>query len=181
MKNKNPKLQEIQINSNTKVVVYNETKYPISLLSKFCREGFIAQKLNKKKGTVVVYIKKAGTYIRGNYDTAFGFNDGCGNFIRCQLGLITITLPSTPSTYVYHDSIQTAQLWWKVLLHEFAHAYDWHNGGKFAEYNRHWKNRPHEKKAVQLTKQCLKKLEGSTRNKKIQDLILDLAIKFEEK
>ena len=55
------------------------------------------------------------------------------------------------SVYVHADCPSFVD----TLVHEFCHVKDFCDGKKFSQYNRNWKNRPHEKRAMRDTNRLL--------------------------
>jgi len=62
----------------------------------------------------------------------------------------------------------------KTLIHEFVHVKDFCDAKKFGQYNRNWKNRPHEKRAIRGTKKLMDPEKLSDRKKSYLARLLEI-------
>lgn len=79
------------------------------------------------------------------------------------------------------DSMEFTEKLVKVALHEFGHIYDYQQNNKgrclsFGEYNKNWKNRPHEIRAQKYVNEVIEK----GYDKRMQEVMLKFAIALEK-
>jgi len=75
------------------------------------------------------------------------------------------------------EPLRAAEDFYSTAAHEWRHIRDFQKGAKFGQYNRNWKNRPHERRAINSSKRAER-----TKNSRmdIQDAIITLGIAIEE-
>ncbi len=78
------------------------------------------------------------------------------------------------------DPLEFALSIFETAIHEFAHIRDRQDGKSFTDYNKMWKNRPHERRAVAATQDALNEIEKQKiRKEKKDEAILNLAVALE--
>ena len=81
----------------------------------------------------------------------------------------------------YEDSLLMATEFFKVAVHEFAHVRDFQRKEKFTGYNKRWKNRPHERRAIHATDDTMEKVrKNSEIFETYNKVILNLALEIEK-
>ena len=85
------------------------------------------------------------------------------------------------SPRVKSDPLEFALSVFETAIHEFAHIRDHQDGKSFTDYNKRWKNRPHERRAVAATQDALAEIDKQKlRKEKKDEAILNLALALEE-
>jgi hypothetical protein len=80
-----------------------------------------------------------------------------------------------------HDPLEFAMDLFETAIHEFVHIKDRQDRKSFEEYNKRWKNRSHERRAIAATQDAMDRIEKQAlRKNKKDDAILNLAIAIEE-
>jgi hypothetical protein len=75
-----------------------------------------------------------------------------------------------------YDGLRDAESFYKTAAHEARHVRDGQKGVKFGEYNRNWKNRAHEKRAM---RSAIKAESRIVSRPGCQDAIIALGIALE--
>lgn len=75
------------------------------------------------------------------------------------------------------EALSAAESFYSVAAHEWRHVRDFQKRLSFGQYNRNWKNRPHERRAINSCKRALRIKDSRT---DIQDAIIALGIAIEE-
>ena len=78
--------------------------------------------------------------------------------------------------YWFRDPLSLAESIFKLAAHEWRHIKDMQKNKEFGEYNRNWKNRPHEKRAEKSKQIAASKIEKVS---DYQDAIITLGIEIE--
>lgn len=97
--------------------------------------------------------KPKGYYDKENYwisnDKLVSTDDAC-MFLKIPVG-----------SYLKYKTnlMDLATAFYGTVAHEWRHIADYQNGAKFGEYNRNWKNRPHERRAIRSKARAMKLLE----------------------
>ena len=151
-------------------IASNTTKVPNEVILPLLEKA--AKAIHMHAGKVAVWIRKGlpGYYSGRAWCNCDMIKMPSGNWKRCK-GLFAIVVK--PS----FDNLRRAGEIYNTTLHELAHIHDGHLGKRFCDYNKLWKNRPHEKRAINACKRALDKNNG---HEFAADEILNLAIVLDE-
>lgn len=86
-------------------------------------------------------------------------------------GTMLLTIP-----LYYGDSLRTAESIYSLMAHEWRHVKDNQKGIRFGDYNRNWKNRPHERRAMNAEKKAIRVKD---KRDDIQEAVINLGIEIE--
>ena len=94
--------------------------------------------------------------------------------LRSDGGYMFLRIPVNRFT---QDPIAFAENVFNLASHEWQHIKDLQKNNRFGEYNRNWRNRPHERRAITAAKRADRVKD---KNEFIQDSILNLALFMED-
>ena len=165
--------------------LYNRTKLSDDVLTKVLMSA--AKTIgNLRTRNVVVKVTTASRSVSGcaedskygkYYEWALdgGREDGLpSKLIDTDGGYLFLRIPYKN---VRRDLIELAKYVFEIAAHEWKHIADFQNNRKFGQYNKNWKNRPHEKRAILAQHRAVEKLHQS---QSIQNIVIDLAIEIEK-
>ncbi len=119
-------------------------------------------------------------YYHGYLNSSRKWNKKTGEYINKK----DRKLISTDGGYMFlkitakhREPLILAERIFDLASHEWQHIKDLQKHGKFGSYNRNWKNRPHERRAITASKRAERVKD---KRLDIQDAILNLAIYIEE-
>jgi len=95
-----------------------------------------------------------------------------GRLIITDGGWIEIKL------YINRDPFYGSMNFYEVAAHEWRHVKDYQRGVKFGDYHRLYRNRPHEKRAMQAASTAVRRIY---KREGCNDAILELGIALEER
>ena len=164
------------------VKMYNFSGIPDEQMLPFLER---AKKLAKCKGDVVCKVTRGGVKVRSQacpiedvpkwflstrqrtkgFKYKKGYVNTDGGYVLLQPRYRT-------------DPLDMAEQTFWTAVHEFVHIADIQEGLRFGEYGRHWKNRPHEARAVWGTNQAKEEHGADADTEKV---ILDMAVAIEDK
>lgn len=161
------------------MIVHNATRIPTKILLPVLRAAKTAVGSVPTKVAVLI---KWGAHVHGlANDYSMVRENVMGKkwdetkphkYIPCQ-GFITLYLP-----YDW-DPLFTARSFFSTASHEFKHVKDFKEHKYFGKYNRNWRNRPHEKRAIRTAKGVMAKFDQG-RRPDWQDAVINLGIALEE-
>lgn len=164
---------------STNIKLYNRTRVPDPLLKPLLNE---ARKLAGCRGPVVVKVtegavRAASEALPGNPRLCeLVRGGGWREEVASNGGWVWVRLRQWR-----FDPLAVLEGFFKTAIHEFVHVADMQEGKPFAQYNRRWRNRPHERRAIAGTEDALENLKRHPeRSRRVDDLMLELAEWMEE-
>lgn len=174
--------------------LYNHTKVPDQILKDVL---YHAAKLvgSVRTSNVVVLVKmgKGGGCVKDSipykgYLTNKKYpSEGYKKLVKTDGGWMKIfllrhkyrnrTYDPQANTHVTADELGIAENFFSTAAHEWQHIKDFQKGKSFGQYNRNWKNRPHEKRAIVAASRAVRNIP---KRKGCEDSILDLATTLED-
>ena len=177
------------------MILYNHTKIPDDILTKVL---YLAAKAVGSIRTQKVVIKvttssqycsgrchKLGLmyyhgFLRGSWDYDYSNSEynkkSDRKLIPTDGGYMFLQIPVTTKWSRYSDPLDLAERIFALAAHEWQHIKDYQKKVKFGNYERNWKNRPHERRAITAAKRADRVKDKRT---DIQDAILNLGFAIE--
>jgi len=178
------------------VKLYNHTKIEDRILLEILRQAAKAVGGIRTKNVIIkvttasryttglVESHRYGFFYEGWLEGSGGYRDEDGDWhwnnpkpIRTDGGIMYLKIACGPQGFHYWDPLKLAERIFKLVSHEWRHIRDIQKNQRFGEYNRNWKNRPHEKRAIKSAQVAAMKAE---KQDNIQEAILNLGIKLEK-
>lgn len=170
------------------VKLYNFSSIPDNALLPVLQ---IAKRAARCRGNIVVKVTKGGSYTQSHamlcdwvskfflskrrYTKSSGKTELKKGRVYTDGGCVILSPRSK------HDPLEFALDLFETVIHEFAHIRDRQDNKSFTDYNRQWKNRPHERRAIAATQDVMSNIEKQTlKREKCNEAILNLAIEVEK-
>ena len=162
------------------IKLYNNSKIPDNLILPVLQYAF---RKTRCHGDVVVKVTRGGIHTRSKAERAFSVARWfLSRRSRTKADKLRTGWVKTNGGYVilqplldtHLDPILMATSIMDTAIHEFVHIKDFQTGKRFAEYNRNWRNRPHEMRAMMGTRDIV-----NDPDMKYQDLVLNLGVWLE--
>ncbi len=152
----------------------NSTKIPDGVLKKIISKASNGTKANIKNTWVEISFSKIRRTEAYGYavDGTWLLNRKNNHHAKY---LIHVIIPN-PNLIGDKEYIEVCQNVFNVFAHEWTHISDFQHGVKYerAEYNKNWKNRSWEIRAVKTSNKCFKHMSIPSQN-----IVIDLAIEYE--
>ena len=102
--------------------------------------------------------------------------DAGGSLVRSDGGYMFLSIPNPSGDQRNWEALDFAEAIYELAAHEWRHVRDFQKGERYGDYNRNWKNRPHERRAISSTKRAVAMVD---KDERIQDAIIALGLDIE--
>ena len=160
-----------------RVKLINQSCLPDDALLRLLQQAAVAAHV---KGPVVTIVRRGSWHPRGQaHRQRMLINPKTKRPVSTRVGWIELW-PRTDYHEAY-DYVVSYQCFFKTAIHEYAHVRDLQKNKPFGQYNRRWKNRPHERRAIRAADRGVEWISARERRQiEVNEAILALAIAVEE-
>ena len=172
--------------------LYNHTPIDDKILYTLLLRAAKSTGIGVRTQNVVVKVTHSHRYLKGWVEQATNWSylesaltgrspkkDSEDKVIRTDGGYIFLSIPVVNhlATHSFPDSLELGEKLFELAAHEWRHIADSQKGRKFGDYNRRWKNRPHERRAIRTERKAANLIKTS---RLVQEAILEFAIAVEK-